>query len=105
MTLSLSVSGTHLNVTSSSSGDTWICDVVSKDAWDEFSLPEDAAHTYISTMTQYGALTLYKGSQSVDVSGSLTERGKEYVAFAVGYRQSDTDGGLTTEVEYITFKY
>lgn len=105
MTLSLSVSGTHLNVTSNSSSDTWISDVMSKEAWDEFSVPEDAAHTYVSTTTQYGALALYKGSQSIDVSSSLTEKGKEYVAFAVGYRQSDTDGGLTTEVKYITFKY
>lgn len=105
MILSLSITGTHLNVTASSSGDTWICDVLSKAAWDEFSAPEDAAHTYVSTTTQYGALTLYKGSQSIDVSDALTEKGKEYVAFAVGYRQSDTDGGLTTEVKYITFKY
>lgn len=106
MTLSLNVSGTYLNVKSTSSSDTWICDVMSVDAWEEFSVPEDAAHTYVSTMMTYqGGVYLYKGSQSIDISDSLDEKGKEYVAFAVGYRQSDTDGGLTTEVAHIKFKY
>lgn len=106
MTLSLNVSGTYLNVKSTSSSDTWICDVMSVDAWEEFSVPEDAAHTYVSTMMTYqGGVYLYKGSQSIDISDSLDEKGKEYVAFAVGYRQSDTDGGLTTEVAHVKFKY
>lgn len=109
MTLTLNMSGTYLNVSSSSSSDTWICDVTTKESWDELPTPEDVAHTYVNTMLQYsavtGGLTLYKGNQSVNVENSLTEKGKEYVAFAVGYRQSDTDGGLTTEVKYITFKY
>ena len=105
MTLSLNMSGTYLNVTSSSSSDTWICDVMSKDAWEEFAAPEDAVHTYVSTMMQYGGMTLYQGSASVDVKDALDEKGKEYVAFVVGYRQSDGDTGLTTEVKHITFKY
>lgn len=109
MTLTLNMSGTYLNVSSSSSSDTWICDVTTKESWDELPTPEDVAHTYVNTMLQYsavtGGLTLYKGNQSVNVESSLTEKGKEYVAYAVGYRQSDTDGGLTTEVKYITFKY
>lgn len=106
MTLSLNVSGTYLNVKSTSSSDTWICDVMSEEAWAEFSAPEEAAHTYVSTMMTYqGGVYLYKGSQSIDISDSLDEKGKEYVAFAVGYRQSDSDGGLTTEVTHIKFKY
>lgn len=105
MSFSLNMSGTHLNVSSTSASDTWICDALTKESWDEFASPEEVAHTYISQMTQYGSLTLYSGSQSVNVANSLSEKGKEYVAFAVGYRQSDTDGGLTTEVKYITFKY
>ena len=106
MTLSLNVSGTHLNVTSSSASDTWICDALSKEAWEEFSTPEEVARTYISQMTSsLSGMTVYQGSASIDISGSLDEKGKEYYAFAVGYRQSDTDGGLTTEVKYIKFKY
>ena len=106
MTLTLNMSGTHLNVTSTSSNDTWICDVLTKESWEEFTKPEDAAHTYISTMmTHLGSMTLYRGSASIDFKDALDEKGKEYVAYAVGYRQSDTDGGLTTEVKYITFKY
>ena len=109
MAFTLNMSGTHLNVTSSSSGDTWICDVLSKESWDELPTPEDVAHTYINMAYQYsaltGGLTVYKGNQSIDFKDALDEKGKEYVAYAVGYRQSDTDGGLTTEVKYITFKY
>ena len=106
MTLSLNVSGTHLNVTSSSASDTWICDVLSKEAWEELSSPEEVARTYISQMTSsLSGMTVYSGNASIDITDSLDEKGKEYYAFAVGYRQSDTDGGLTTEVKYIKFKY
>ncbi len=106
MTLSLNISGTYLNVTSSSASDTWICDALSKEAWEEFSTPEEVARYYISQMTSslYG-MTIHQGSASVDISDSLEEKGQEYYAFAVGYRQSDTDGGLTTAVKYIKFKY
>ena len=109
MTFTLNMSGTYLNVTPSLSSETWICDVTTKESWDELPTPEDVAHTYVNTMLQYsawtGGLTIYKGNQSVNVESSLDEKGKEYVAYAVGYRQSDTDGGLTTEVKHITFKY
>lgn len=105
MSLTLNMSGTHLNVTSTSVSDTWICDVLTKESWDELPTPEDVARTYVSQMMQLGGVTLYQGSASVDFKDALEVKGKEYVAYAVGYRQSDTDGGLTTEVKYITFKY
>ena len=32
-------------------------------------------------------------------------KGEKYVAYAVGYRDSATDGGLTTDVKFIEFTY
>lgn len=103
----LSMSGNRL-VVSPSDNMPYICDVMSEEAWNEFSEPRDAAWIYIQTIIkQTGSLNgyVYAGSQSLDMSANLSEKGKSYVAYAVGYRNDENDKGLSTEVQFIKFIY
>lgn len=93
---------------SSDSSDGYVCDVMTLESWNEFSHPDDAAHLYISTASGYNLLEVHSGTFLMDLEDALVDgpvKGQTYVAFAVGYRDSATDGGLTTEVKYITFTY
>lgn len=102
-TFSLFVNGGHMIVSPSDAGTTYVCDVMSKEAWDELGDPVEAAWIYITTVRSH--LTLLRGVQNVDISGSLEEKGGQYVAFAVGYRDDANDKGLSTEVIYTVFTY
>ena len=106
MSFKLSMMGTILGVTPTS-GESYICDVTTKEIWDSYDTPEELARDYISTMKAYGYLEtfLFSGIKSLDFSDTVTIKGEEYVAYAVGYRMSSVDSGLTTNVEYIIFKY
>lgn len=88
-----------------SKSDKYIFNYVSKDAWDSVD-PDYAAHYYISYFSTSGSLETHSDTYRVDLTKDSTmERGKKYVAFAAGYRDSADDGGLTTEVNYIEFTY
>lgn len=105
MDFDIQVSGTTLTVTPSADY-TYICDVTTKASWDEYSTPTQMAQYFVSLAKNYGVLDsyLYTGVHTEDISADLEESG-EYVAYAVGYRNSSTDGGLTTSVKYVTFTY
>lgn len=106
MSFRLAMVGTMLGVTPTA-GESYICDVTTKEIWDSYDSPKALARDYIATMKSYGYLEafLYNGVKSIDFSDTVTVKGDEYVAYAVGYRMASVDGGLTTEVEYIIFTY
>lgn len=104
-TFSLSINGSRMIVSPSDASTTYVCDVLTKEAWDELGNPVDAAWTYITTMRSYNSLTLLRGVYNADISESLDVKGTQYVAFAVGYRDDADDKGLSTEVKYEIFTY
>ncbi len=104
MNLRINQKGDFVTITTDTS-DGYVCDVLSKDAWEEFTNPDDAAHLYISTVSQYNQLVIHSGTYQIDLESEELSRGVQYVAFAVGYSDSTTNGGLTTEVTYIEFTY
>ncbi len=104
MNLQINQKGDFVTITTDLS-DGYVCDVLSKDAWEEFTNPDDAAHLYITTVSQYNQLEIHSGTYQIDLESEGLSRGEEYVAFAVGYSDSTTNGGLTTEVKYIVFTY
>lgn len=83
-------------------------DVVAAELVEEFESLEDVAREYVKTVrnANYGDISpsLHKGNSSEDYSDYLKE-GTRYVAWAVGYRDDDTDGGLTTSVFSIEFTF
>lgn len=86
--------------------DSYICDFMEKSSWDELDSPDFAAHQYVLYSKKFGYFASYKGTRIVDMSqGSDFVKGTTYVAYAVGYRDSETDSGLTTEVVYLEFTY
>lgn len=105
--LTLKMSGSRLVVSASGSG-TYISDVVAAELVEEFESLEDVAREYVKTVrnANYGDISpsLHKGNSSEDYSDYLKE-GTRYVAWAVGYRDDDTDGGLTTSVFSIEFTF
>ena len=105
--LTLKMSGSRLVVSASGSG-TYISDVVAAELVEEFESLEDVAREYVKTVrnANYGDISpsLHKGNSSEDYSDYLKE-GTRYVAWAVGYRDDDTDGGLTTSVFSIQFTF
>lgn len=104
MNLQLVHKGNFVTVTSDMADD-YVCHVMQKEHWDEFAHPDDAAHTYISTLKQYNQFVTHSGTYQMDLEDESLEKGKQCVAYAVGYRNSETDGGLTTEVKFIEFTY
>lgn len=104
MNLHLVYKGGFVTVTSDSS-DSYVYDIMKKELWEEFENPDDAAHIYISTLKGYNRLEVHTGTVQIDLEAKECIKGEKYVAYAVGYRDSATDGGLTTEVKYIEFTY
>lgn len=104
MTFRLSMTGTMLTVVPSSSSYTYIYDIVSKEIWDEYGTPAELARDYVATMKSYGRLDqyIYTGVKSEDFT-STVDKGGDFVAYAVGYRNSASDSGITTEVNFIEF--
>lgn len=101
-----------INVTSSSvevkpsAGYTYICGVASKASWDEYTDHSDVARDYISVAKSYDMLDKIMCTGTVKYNLSdIVETPGEYVYYAVGYRSSGEDRGLTTDVAYVTFTY
>ena len=87
-------------------GDSYICDYMTKESWDELDSPDYAAHQYVLYAQKLGYFEAFTATNVVDLSlDKDMVKGEKYVAYAVGYRDSDTDGGLTTEVKFIEFTY
>lgn len=84
----------------------YVFSYVTKSAWDSVD-PDYAAQYYIAYSSALsGMLETHEGLYRVDLTKDTTmKRGERYVAFAVGYRDSEDDGGLTTEVQYVEFTY
>lgn len=99
----LEMNGTLLSVTTVNN-DPYICDVLTKEAWNEFATPREAAQMFVSTMRMYLSIYIANGSQSQDFASTL-DRSGDYVAYAFGYNDDSTTGGITTEIEYIEFSY
>ena len=104
MNLQLVHKGDFVTVTTDMT-DGYVCHVMSKDAWAEFAHPDDAAHLYVLTLTQYDKLVIHSGTYQMNLEDEGLVKGEKYVAYAVGYRDSATDGGLTTDVKFIEFTY
>lgn len=105
MKLQLACKDGFVTVTSDSS-DGYVCAVMKKELWEEFAHPDDAAHVYISTLKGYNnSLEIHTGTVQIDLEAENCIKGQQYVAYAVGYRDSATDGGLTTDVKFIEFTY
>ncbi|MDD6254311.1 MAG: BACON domain-containing carbohydrate-binding protein [Bacteroidales bacterium] len=104
MTFSLSMSGSSLTVAPSGNY-TYICDVTTKEIWDSYSSPEELAREYATVLRNYGVLQNYilSGPQTVDFQDVVSDNATEYVAYAVGYRNTDEDRGLTTKVSWIEY--
>lgn len=107
--ITVTMSGPVLKCTPTASYDTYLCDVVAKDIWDEYRTPKAIAQDYVLTMKSYGYLeaNLHSGTYTEDQSGYLV-KGKEYVAYAFGYRyvNGGADGsGITTDVFSCSFVY
>ncbi len=106
MTFTLKQGGELLTVTASNSSESFVCDYMTKDAWDELGSPDYAAHTYIHYAKAYNQFTTYTGSRVINLSNEEDiTKGEKYVVYAVGYLSDDTRGGLTTEVAYLEFTY
>lgn len=105
MDFSFDIKGTQVEVTPSADF-TYVCGVVSKAQWKEYADPRDAARDYIAIAKQYNMLEtiVYSGKRLVDFTYLLESTG-DYVVYAVGYRNSATDKGLTTEIVSQEFHY
>mgnify|MGYP004508709717 CR=1 FL=1 len=105
MKFDINVSGASVTVTPSADY-TYVCYLASKASWDEYSDHLDVARQYISVAKSYGMLDsiICTGRQVLDLSDMIDNAG-EYVFYAVGYRQSGEDRGLTTDISYVTFTY
>lgn len=83
----------------------YVFNYASKESWDDID-PDYAVQYYISTyLSQQGSFETHTGFWRKSLASEGLVRGKVYVAFVAGYRDSKIDGGLTTEVKYIEFKY
>lgn len=112
--ITVTMSGAVLKCTPTVNSDTYLCDVVAKDIWDEYGAPKAIAQDYVLTMKSYGYLeaSLRSGTY-MENYGDYLEKGKEYVAYAFGYRYisgepsgSIADGsGITTDVFSCSFVY
>ena len=98
--------GSVLSVTTTNN-DTYICDVLTKESWNEFDSPREAAQMFVSTMKSHGYLGMYivSGPHSEDFAKSTLDHSGNYVAYAFGYSDDSKTGGITTEIEYIEFSY
>ena len=105
MTFNLSMTGVKLNIKPSADY-TYICGVTSKANWDEYDDPMKIAQQYVTIAKNYSMISsiLKVGAQTEDFSDMIETSG-EYVAYAFGYRNSTTDGGVTTAVSYLPFSY
>ncbi len=101
----LQMQGSILSV-ATTNNDPYICDVLTKESWNEFDTPREVAQMFVSTMKSYGFLSMYivSGSHSEDFASTLDHSG-DYVAYAFGYSDDSQTGGITTEIEYIEFSY
>ena len=102
----LQMNGSVLSVTTTNN-DTYICDVLTKESWNEFDSPREAAQMFVSTMKSHGYLGMYivSGPHSEDFAKSTLDHSGNYVAYAFGYSDDSKTGGITTEIEYIEFSY
>ncbi|MCM1503154.1 MAG: hypothetical protein NC115_10905 [Bacteroidales bacterium] len=106
MSFTLAMSGNVLTVKPSSSSYTYICDMTSKAIWDSYASPVDIARDFVATMKSYGRLDQYiwSGVKSEDFSSTI-DKGGDFVAYAVGYRNAASDSGITTEVCFKEFSF
>lgn len=105
MDFSFRINGTKVEVTPSADY-TYVCGIVSKSQWDAYADKKDAARDYIAVAKQYSMLDtiVLSGKNTVDFTYLLESAG-EYVVYAVGYRNTSTDKGISSEVAYQTFTY
>ncbi len=105
MTFDLSMSGVRLNIKPSADY-TYICGVTSKKNWEEYDDPMKIAQQYVTLAKNYSMMesVLRSGTWTEDFSDMIETSG-EYVAYAFGYRNSTSDGGITTKVTYLPFSY
>lgn len=105
MTFDISVTSSTVEVTPSADY-TYICGVVSKAGWEEYADPTDLAREYISIAKSYDMLdTIICSGKSVFNLSEQVEKAGDYVFYAVGYRSTGEDRGLTTEIRYVPFTY
>lgn len=95
-----------VTVTPSNSSYSYVCGIAPKAEWDEYAEKKDAARDFIDIAKQYGMLenALYYGQRDVDFMYLLDGHGT-YVVYAVGYRNSTTDRGLTTGICFEEFEF
>lgn len=105
MDFTFAISGSQVEVTPSADY-TYVCGVASKSQWNAYSDYADAARDYIAIAKQYDMLEtiIYTGKRTVDFT-YLLEKSGEYVVYAVGYRNSEKDKGITTEISFKEFTY
>ncbi len=105
MDFTFAISGSQVEVTPSADY-TYVCGVASKSQWDAYSDYANAARDYIAVAKQYDMLEtiIYTGKRTVDFT-YLLEKSGEYVVYAVGYRNSEKDKGITTEISFKEFTY
>lgn len=104
----ISVAGDEFIVIPSKSGETYVCDIMSREAWDEYDGDAIAVvQDYVQTMRQNNYLSsyIYKGTQNVSFADYGYERSKSYVIWAAGYRDGDDEKGITTAVTEYEFIY
>ncbi len=99
-------SGATITVTPSTSAYSYVCGIASKEAWNEFTDKKDAAREYIDIAKQYNMFEtiLYYGTRDVDFT-YLVENPGTYVVYAAGYRNSASDRGITTDIQYREFTF
>ncbi|MDE7128496.1 MAG: hypothetical protein K2O58_11520 [Bacteroidales bacterium] len=111
--ITVTMDGSVIRCIPSVNSDTYMCDVVAKEIWDEYRTPKAIAQDYVLVMKSQGylAASLHSGSYMED-HGNFLVRGKEYVAYAFGYRYvegangSSADGtGITTDIFSYAFVY
>ncbi len=99
------INGARVNVTPSADY-TYVCGLVSKANWDEYTDKCDAARDYIAIAKQYSMLDsiVLRGDGIVDFT-YLLEGSGEYVVYAVGYRNTEKDKGISSKISYQVFTY
>lgn len=99
-------SGAVVTVKPSTSAYSYICGIASKSQWDEYADKKDAARDYIDIAKQYNMFEtiLFYGQRDEDFMYLVEEPGV-YVVYAVGYRNSETDRGITTDIQFKEFTF
>lgn len=99
-------SGAVVHVTPSTDSYSYVCGIASREQWNEYTDKKDAARDFVDIAKQYNMLneSLYYGERDVDFMYLVEEPGT-YVVYAVGYRNSESDRGITTDICYEEFTF